>query len=128
MNIKISRILNITLISDATSSSEQQSHLQTKLKSLSCELSSLQNRLPPPGDLNAGVIGDSSSPGDSSGTMVVRPSPPLKYQHQNGSAPSLHQSHLQPSVFTGKYLFNSNPRYLNFNICQIFKFWISTYI
>ena len=85
LKVYLTQSSNPVLSLDASSGGEQ-SGLQTKLKSLSSDLS----RLAPAPD----------TPGPS---MVARPSPPLKLP-QAGSAPSLPHngaSHLQPSVFTG---------------------------
>ena len=108
----------ILLVSESgVSPGSDPSHLQTKLKSLSCELSSLhsQGRLP-------SVSG--SSP--DSGTMVVRPSPDLRpsppLKHQHGSAPSLHHSNhhsLQPGVFGGEMIMWSYTSKLNLEISTI---------
>ena len=70
-------------VADASSGGDQAA-LQTKLKTLSsCELSAVS---PSPAQHPAAA---QDSPG-SGGTMVVRPSPPSRYQHT------------QPAPFTGE--------------------------
>ena len=71
-------------VADASSGGDQAA-LQTKLKSLSCEPSAVSPSGGPPAQ---------DSPG-SGGTMVVRPSPPSRYQH-TPSAPFTGETLLQP--------------------------------